>query len=944
MSQEYKNTVLLPATDFPMRAELPRREPQWVQRWAEERRYQQLEAHTRDRPLFVLHDGPPYANGLIHMGHAVNKVLKDIVVRSRLLSGYRAPFLPGWDCHGLPIEIAVERLHGKVGEKLDAALFRAACRAYASEQIELQKRDFIRLGVLGDWERPYLTMDPRFEAEMLRALARLFEKGLVRRGVKPVYWCFDCGSALAEAEIEYREKESPAIDVAFPAARPAEFLERAGVNAELAVAVPIWTTTPWTLPGNQAVALAPELDYELVETELPDGRILGLWLVAPLVSTALARYGARALRVLARLPGRALEGFRLRHPYEEREVPLILGEHVSAEEGTGAVHTAPGHGEEDFQVGRRYGLTVSCPLGGDGRFDPNTPLVGGLSLDAANRAIIARLTELGRLLAHRPWHHSYPHCWRHRTPVAFRATPQWFIAMETERIDLRAEARRAIQGVHWYPEWGQARIEAMVANRPDWCISRQRTWGVPLAIFVERESGEPHPRTPELLRAVADRVEREGIEAWHRLEPAELLGAEASRYRKLGDVLDVWLDSGLTHHCVLAADERLARPADLYLEGSDQHRGWFQSSLLTSVALDGQAPYRAVLTHGFVVDGEGRKMSKSLGNVIAPQAVVERYGADVLRLWVASADYRGEIHLSEEILTRAADVYRRIRNTCRFLLGNLAGFVPRRDLLPLEELLPLDRYAVHLAWQTQQAVMAAYADYDFPEVVKRLQNFCAVDMGAFYLDAIKDRLYTMRAESRGRRSAQSAVYRVLEALSRWMAPILCFTADEVWSHMPDREHPSPVFERWYEGLAEMPPDAPFSAADFERLLAVRSETAKALEALRKAERIGASLDAEIELYLPEGWLRRWLPAAAELRFPFLVSALSLHPLKQRPDEALSGECAGEAYAFLVRPSGQPKCVRCWHRRADVGADARHPKLCSRCVENVEGPGEDRRWF
>ncbi len=944
MSQDYKHTVLLPATDFPMRGDLPRREPEWLRRWQQEDRQRRLEQHTRNRPLFVLHDGPPYANGLIHIGHAVNKVLKDIVVRSRLLAGYRAPFVPGWDCHGLPIEIAVERIHGKVGEKLDAAAFRAACRAYAAEQIELQKRDFIRLGVLGDWDRPYLTMDPRFEAEMLRALARLFERGLVRRGVKPVYWCFDCGSALAEAEIEYREKQSPAIDVAFLAAAPREFLARAALDSDLPCAVPIWTTTPWTLPGNQAVALAPDLDYELVRAEFADGRILGLLLAAPLVASALARYGAQLRSTLARCPGRVFEGLRLRHPYEEREVPIVLGEHVSAEEGTGAVHTAPGHGEEDFQVGERYGLPVSCPLEGDGRFAPGTPLVGGLSMAEANEAIIARLAERGTLLARQLWHHSYPHCWRHRSPVAFRATPQWFIAMESAAGSLRAQALDAIRRVRWYPDWGQARIEAMVANRPDWCISRQRTWGVPLALFVERESGEPHPATPDLLRAVARRVEEEGIEAWHRLDPAELLGADAANYRKLDDVLDVWLDSGLTHHCVLAADARLSRPADLYLEGSDQHRGWFQSSLLTSVALDGQSPYRAVLTHGFVVDGDGRKMSKSLGNVIAPQAVVERYGADVLRLWVASADYRGEIHLSEEILTRAADVYRRIRNTCRFLLGNLAGFVPQRDLLPLAALLPLDRYAVHLAWQTQQAVTAAYAEHDFPEVVKRLQNFCAVDLGAFYLDAIKDRLYTMRADSRGRRSAQSAVYHLLEALVRWMAPVLCFTAEEVWSHMPARPHPSPIYECWYTELAEMPQQAPFAAEDFESLLAVRGEAAKVLEALRKSERIGAGLDAEILLFLPEGWLARWLPAAHELRFPFLVSEVRLAPYGERPGAATEGHWREQRYAFVVRPSEHPRCVRCWHRRPEVGADARHPALCLRCVENVEGPGEDRRWF
>jgi isoleucyl-tRNA synthetase len=943
MSQDYKHTINLPTTEFPMRGDLAKREPAMLNAWVAEGRYHALMAHSAGRPRFLLHDGPPYANGAIHIGHAVNKILKDVVVKSRLLAGFQAPYVPGWDCHGLPIEIAVEKQVGKVGEQVDARAFRAACRAYASEQIATQSRDFQRLGVLGDWENPYRTMDFRYEADMIRALATIMDRGHVVRGAKPVHWCFDCGSALAEAEIEYAERVSPAVDVAYDAVDPDALAAAFGAQrGDAIVAVPIWTTTPWTLPASMAVTLAPALDYALIEGPARNGKRQLLVLAAALAAVAAERYGLASARVLGTARGAALEHQRLQHPFYARQVPVILGDHVSAEEGTGAVHTAPGHGQEDFAVGQQYGLETLSPVMGNGVFEPALPLFGGQHIWKANEAIIEVLRQRGVLLSQRRHPHSYPHCWRHKTPVAFRATAQWFISMD--KACLRADALAAIRDVRWVPAWGQARIEAMIENRPDWCISRQRTWGVPIALFVDKTSGEPHPRSVELMQQVALRVEQGGVDAWYDLDPTELLGADAARYEKVTDILDVWFDSGVTHACVLAAREGLGKPADLYLEGSDQHRGWFQSSLLTGIAMDRAAPYRQVLTHGFVVDGEGRKMSKSLGNVIAPQQVMDTLGADILRLWVASADYRGEINLSDEILKRAADVYRRIRNTCRFLLGNLAGFDPERHLVTLEDSLLLDRWAVHRAHETQVAVTAAYERYDFPEIVQRLQNFCSVDMGSLYLDITKDRLYTMPADSLGRRSAQSAMYRILEALARWMAPVLSFTADEVWQHMPARRHPSPLYETWYADLAPLPADAALAPEDFDLLLELREAVAAVLEPMRKAGTIGAALEAEVEVHAPAALCRRFAGVGDELRFFFITSELRLLEASAAPAGAVASR-VGESEAWLLaRASRHSKCVRCWHQREDVGAHAAHPELCGRCVGNVEGPGETRRYF
>ncbi|HEB78574.1 MAG TPA: isoleucine--tRNA ligase, partial [Methylothermaceae bacterium] len=699
---DYKHTLNLPKTDFPMRANLARREPERLARWQAMNLYQKVRERFAGRPKFVLHDGPPYANGPIHIGHAVNKILKDFIVKAKALSGFDAPYVPGWDCHGLPIELQVEKEVGKAGVKVTPAEFRAACRAYARSQVELQRRDFIRLGGLADWHHPYLTMEPRFEADILRAFGRILERGHISRGAKPVYWCTDCGSALAEAEVEYDEKRSPAIDVRFRVVDERNFLSRChhvpGHEGEGPVSVVIWTTTPWTLPANQAVALHPDLDYALVQCRSEQGpeRLL---IAEGLLKEVMGRYGIEDYRVIAYCRGKDLEGVRLRHPFYDREVPIVLGEHVTLEAGTGAVHTAPGHGEDDYVVGRRYDLPVDNPVGPDGRFLATTPLFAGEHVFTANDHVIEVLRERGALIHEEMIEHSYPHCWRHKTPIIFRATPQWFISMDKQ--GLRRRALEEIKRVRWIPDWGQARIESMVENRPDWCISRQRNWGVPIAVFLHKETGELHPRTGELIEAVARRMEEKGIDAWFELDPAELLGREAEQYQKITDILDVWFDSGVTHECVLRRHQELGFPADMYLEGSDQHRGWFQSSLLTSVAINDQAPYRQVLTHGFTVDEKGYKMSKSRGNVVAPQQVMDRLGADVLRLWVAATDYRGEMAVSDEILKRTADVYRRLRNTARYLLANMTGFDPARHMVPFERMLALDRWAVDRAWQLQ---------------------------------------------------------------------------------------------------------------------------------------------------------------------------------------------------------------------------------------------------
>jgi isoleucyl-tRNA synthetase len=928
---DYKSTLNLPDTPFPMRGDLAKREPGWVKSWQEKKRYEAIRKAAAGRPKFILHDGPPYANGDIHIGHAVNKILKDIIVKAKTLSGFDAPYVPGWDCHGLPIELQVEKTHGKA---IEPAKFRELCREYAAVQIERQKADFIRLGVLGDWDKPYRTMDFQFEAEQLRVLGQIQQAGYLYQGAKPVHWCVDCGSALAEAEVEYEDKTSPAIDVGFTVADRADLAKRFDIAAlDEPVQFVIWTTTPWTLPANQAVAVHPEFQYALVRTAK------GLLILADsLREPALTRFGLNeGAEVIARTSGQTLEGVLLWHPFQQREVPVIVGDHVTADAGTGAVHTAPGHGLDDYVIGSRYGLKVDNPVGDDGRFYASVPLLGGMSIWQANPLIVETLQASGNLLAHEKLLHSYPHCWRHKTPIIFRATRQWFIGMdvkgegEREKGEtLREQAMAAVDHTQFFPAWGRARLEAMIRNRPDWCVSRQRNWGVPMPFFTHKETGELHPKSAEFLEVVAQRVEAAGIEAWFALESAELLGDDAAHYNKTGHTLDVWFDSGVTHACVLKRRPELAHPADLYLEGSDQHRGWFQSSLLTGCATDGRAPYKALLTHGFVVDGKGHKMSKSKGNVVSPQKVMDQYGADILRLWVATTDYSGELTISDEILKRVVEGYRRIRNTLKFLLANLADFDPKEHSLPVEDWLEIDRYALAMTRQLQAELQAHYDAYEFHFIVQKLQGFCSEDLGGFYLDILKDRLYTSGADSRERRAAQNALHHLTHALVRWMAPILSFTGEEVWSELSGSANDSVFLHTWHT-LPEQPDEVEHHLQmRWELIRSVRARVLKEMETQRAAGAIGSSLQAEIEIqtHAEAEDIRAVLDSLGDdLRFVLITSQARV--------------IAAEEGRIVVTPSTAKKCDRCWHYREDVDAHAEHPGLCERCVSNLAGKGEAR---
>ena len=937
---DYKTTINLPSTAFPMKADLARREPEMVEAWQRDDIYGKQRQKAAGRPKFVLLDGPPYANGVIHIGHAVNKILKDIIVKSRSLDGYDSPYVPGWDCHGLPIEQQIEKKYGRVGQKLDANAFRKACREFAASQVEAQRVDFQRLGVIGDWNNPYLTMAPRYEAEQLRAFAAIIRRGHLVRGFKPVHWCLDCRSSLAEAEVEYEERTSPSVDVRFRIVDPLDAARRfkltSGDLADASVA--IWTTTPWTLPANQAVCLHPNLDYVLVEFDRPSG-VERMVVAAGLAAAVAARIGATASRVLATTTGAPLEGLRLEHPFYEREVPVILGGYVTLETGTGAVHTAPGHGADDYEMGRQYGLPIDNPVGPDGRFVTGTPLFEGQSVFDANAAIIDTLQAASRLIHHEPYRHSYPHCWRHKTPVIFRATPQWFLSMEKE--GLRRDALAGIRKVSWVPDWGEQRITSMIETRPDWCISRQRAWGVPLAMFVHKETGEPHPQTPDLLERVAKLVEVGGIEAWFALNPRQLLGDESLVYEKCDDVMDVWLDSGVVHHCLPALrPDVIPFPVDIYLEGSDQHRGWFHSSLLASVAGRGVPPYRQVVTHGFAVDDRGRKMSKSLGNVVAPQKVMHTLGADVLRLWVAATDYSSEMSVSDEILKRMSDSYRRMRNTVRFLLGNLAGFDPAHDALPVDQMLELDRWTLARAAALQQEVIQAYRNYDFHLIYQKVHGFCVIELGAFWLDILKDRLYTMQAGSPARRSAQTAIYHIAEAMVRWLAPILSFTAEEIWKFLPGAREESVLLATWWL----LPEVHPSKEIDWDAVIALKTDVARELERLRAAGQLGAPLEAGVDVYLDEVQHRRMAAIGDELRFVLITSSARLLPAGERPADAVPATTIAKTGAWItVSVQNAPKCARCWHRRPDIGVDPRHPEICARCVSNLDGPGETRHY-
>lgn len=941
---DYKETLNLPETDFPMRGNLANREPQMLKEWQEKKIYEQIRKQCKGRPRFTLHDGPPYANGQIHIGHAVNKVLKDIIIKSRTLEGFDAPYVPGWDCHGLPIETQVEKKHGKVGKKLDPKAFRQKCREYAQKQVEGQRDDFIRLGVFGDWHNPYLTMNYQTEADILRVLGKIIENGHMQRGFKPVHWCMECGSSLAEAEVEYEDKESPSIDVKFNVVDVIDFARRMGVDTARLdgshPAVVIWTTTPWTLPANQAVCLHPELDYVLAAFDHNGSQ--QVLMAEALVESALKRIGVDEYQTVCRCQGSELEGLMLSHPFFEREVQVIMGDHVTTEAGTGCVHTAPGHGVDDFIVGQRYDLPVDNPVGADGCFISTLPLFGGEFVLKANPKIIETMRENGQLLGEAKLLHSYPHCWRHKTPLIFRATPQWFISME--KAGLREASLDAVKNVQWIPDWGEARIAGMIEKSPDWCVSRQRNWGVPIALFIHKETQEPHPDSVALIEKVALIMEKEGIDGWFELDPVTLLGDEAEQYEKVNDILDVWFDSGATHFAVIDRNEQLEFPADLYLEGSDQHRGWFQTSLRASMAMRGKAPYKSVLTHGFTVDAKGEKMSKSKGNTVAPQEVMNRLGADILRLWVAATDYTTEMRVSKEILDRTADSYRRMRNTSRFLLANLTGFDPEKDMIDYEQMLPLDRWAVDRAYQLQDIVRSAYKHYELHLIYQKVHNFCSIDMGSFYLDVIKDRQYTCARDSLARRSCQTALYHIVEALSRWLAPILSFTADEIWKEIPGKREENVFLATWYSKLEPLADNADFNRRYWDKIIEIRDQMSKTLEPLRNSKAIGSSLDAEVDLYLDDTLLPYMEKLGDELRFVLITSYARIHPISEAGELEVIELPSGGKLAIAAARSAHTKCIRCWHLREDVGTHKEHPEICDRCVTNVENPEGEKRQY
>jgi isoleucyl-tRNA synthetase len=944
---DYKDTLNLPETGFPMRGDLAKREPDMLKRWYKEDLYGEIRKARKGKKSFVLHDGPPYANGDIHIGHALNKILKDIIIKSKTLSGFDAPYVPGWDCHGLPIELMVEKKFGKPGQKLTAAEFRDKCREYAAGQVEGQKESFKRLGILGEWDKPYRTMDFGTEANIIRALGKIADNGHLLKGFKPVHWCTDCGSALAEAEVEYKDKVSPSIDVRFKAADEAAVLSKFvfdGDQGQGALSIVIWTTTPWTLPANRAVCLRDDLEYVVVqvEGEHPERIIVA----AELAKSVIARAGITQYRLLGYAKGADLELVQFHHPFYDFTVPAILGEHVTTESGTGVVHTAPGHGQEDFVVGQQYGLEVSNPVGSNGVYLPDTELFAGQHVFKANASVLDVLKERGALLHHNDFTHSYPHCWRHKTPIIFRATPQWFISMD--QAGLRAKALEAIKGVQWMPEWGQSRIEGMIEGRPEWCISRQRTWGVPIALFVHKETADLHPNSLELIEKVAQLVEQKGIQAWWDVEPATLLGADAEQYEKVLDTLDVWFDSGVTHYAVVDNRQEFnGNEPDMYLEGSDQHRGWFQSSLISAIAMKGKAPYNQVLTHGFVVDGQGRKMSKSIGNVVAPKDVTNKLGADILRLWVASTDYTGEVAVSDEILKRSADAYRRIRNTARFFLANLNGFNPATDMVPAEEMVALDRWAVGRALAAQEEIVKAYADYNTHAVVQRLMQFCSIEMGSFYLDVIKDRQYTAKSGGNAQKSCQTALYYIVEALVRWMAPIMSFTADEIWNEMPPLQANGEnrgqfVFTtEWYDGLFGLMQDEQLNNAFWSDIQKIRGGVNKLLESARGEKVIGGSLQAELVLFASDTVASKLNKLQDELRFVLLTSKATVKPLADKTAQAQVTEVDG-LYVQVIATE-EEKCDRCWHHTPDVGTIVGHETICGRCVTNIDGEGEIRKF-
>ena len=936
---DYKQTLNLPETEFPMRGNLAKREPDMLASWIAADWHQQIrEVQSSREQTFILHDGPPYANGDIHIGHAVNKVLKDIIVKSKGLAGFNAPYIPGWDCHGLPIEHKVETTIGKIGDQFKSASeFRNACREYAATQIERQKVDFQRLGILGDWDHPYLTMDYKIEADIVRSLGRIIENGHFHQGAKPVYWCMDCESALAEAEVEYQDRKTWTVDVAFPIENTEQIENVFAVSSEVAssAAMAIWTTTPWTLPANQFVAVNAELPYVLVEFD-KDGHRWTLVLAEGRLEALSERYGVEDFKILGKTLGHALAGIQCEAPWDGRIVPVMTGDHVTLEAGTGAVHSAPAYGLEDFHAAKSLNLELLTPVRDDGTFAETVSVVAGLHVEKAGPVIAEYLAEKGRLVHKARLEHSYPHCWRHKTPVIYRATPQWFIRMQGE--GLLETARQAVEtSIQFTPIWGKNRLAAMLEDRPDWCISRQRNWGVPITVFVHQETSQLHPDTQQLFETIAQRIEQGGINAWFDLDPAELLGEDAADYRKVTDVLDVWFDSGTTHASVLGRREGLHFPADLYLEGSDQHRGWFQSSLLTSVAIHGCAPYKGLLTHGFTVDQDGRKMSKSLGNVIPPQDVMNTLGADILRLWIASTDFTKEMTVSHEILNRTSDTYRRIRNTARFLLANMAGFDPANDQVANDDLVSLDAEMIRRTTELASKIMGHYARYEFSEVTQALHHFCVDDLGGFYLDIVKDRQYTLKPDSHARKSCQTALYWITDALVRWMAPILSFTAQEIWEAMPGERPHQFVFA---VTEADLPEANGRAQVNWQLIQSAKESVNQAIEAARNDGLVKGSLSAEVALYADGAVFDALTALGDEIRFVTITSEVDLYPLSEAPDGAVTDSVCPQL-AVVVKATESEKCERCWHHRPDVGSVSAHPTLCTRCVDNVEGTGEER---
>ncbi|MBK84154.1 MAG: isoleucine--tRNA ligase [Pseudomonadota bacterium] len=943
----YKDTLNLPKTDFPMRGNLPQREPQILDFWNNESVYDDLEKEAIERiasgegKVFTLHDGPPYANGDIHIGHAVNKILKDMVIKSKRLAGYAAGYVPGWDCHGLPIELQVEKKYGKRGVKFTDAEFVEKCRDYAESQVQRQKNDFIRLGVLANWDNPYKTKDFRTEAETVRTLGKILEEGHIYRGVKPVYWSVATGSALAEAEVEYQDKVSNSLDIRYPVVNQDDLAARFALEKPLTdgakASVVIWTTTPWTLPSSLAVSVHPELTYVLAQVKYEETDAVEYIILAQdMIESLEKRWESKklTLSVIAEAKGQSLEQMQLHHPFYDRVLPMILGDHVTTEAGTGCVHTAPDHGPDDFYACKKYGIGILNFVDDNGCFRDKVPTFAGQHVYKVDDAILEAIESQEHMFFKTKLSHSYPHCWRTKTPLIFRTTSQWF--MKTSSPEFLEKSIDSLNDVQWVPEMGESRMKAMLETSPDWCLSRQRLWGAPIPFITHKETDELHPRMPELIDQIATAIEEKGLMAWHDMELSSLIGDEAEEYRKSSDTLDVWFDSGASHYAIARLRPECQMPADMYLEGSDQHRGWFQTSLKTGIAVNGKPPFKAVMTHGFVVDGSGKKMSKSLGNVVAPLQVIQKFGADVLRLWVSATDYTAEMAVSDEILSRNVDSYRRIRNTLRFIMANIHDFDPAKDALDADKLLPLDSWLISKAQELQDEIKEAYSEYQFVQVIQKVHHFCSIELGSFYLDVIKDRQYTCKADSQPRRSAQTALYHALEALVRWIAPVLSFTAEEAWSHMPGERDKSVMTATWHKLPAVQMPEE-YTPAFWRQLIAVRAAVNKEIEKVRQEGVVRGSLDATVEIACSSD-LQEWLnQLGEELRFVLQVSKVTVKNFKEEKQVSTDAE----GMLIQVSANSDEKCERCWHRQPDIGQYVKHPSLCGRCVENVDGDGESR---